>query len=502
VEPWRAYQELLEKVHEAALLDSCISLLAWDEETYLPKSGVKHRANQLALLTGIHHEVATDPKIGDLLAEVEASHLVLDPEAAESANIREIRRQYRRLTHLSKELVEEIAKTTSLAHRAWVDAWKAASFADFAPWLGRIVSLKRQEADALGYADSRYDALLDEYEPGTTYRELAELFKALRHDLLPLATVLTHVPPHNDAATVGPLPVKRQQAFAAEVAAKLGFDFSRGRLDASMHPFFAAIGPGDCRLTTRYSESGFGDAFFGTLHELGHGLYEQGLDPARFGQPIGESASLGLHESQARLWENLVGRSRPFWEYFLPRARQVFPEALDNSQLDAFYFAVNQVQASCNRVRADEVTYNFHILVRFDLEQALLAGELKAVDVAGAWNEAYRHYLGIIPANDREGCLQDSHWSAGQFGYFPAYALGNIIAAQLFERADEDLGDLWPAFARGDFSGLLGWLQDRVYRHGRRFSTTRLVSQITGRTPDHTPLIRHLRQKYEELYRI
>jgi carboxypeptidase Taq len=502
VESRRAYQRLLDIVREAATLESCISLLAWDEETYLPPRGVEHRANQLALLMGMHHESAVQPRLGDLLAEVEASDLMRDADSPEAANVREIRRRYNRLIRVPKGLVEEITRTSSLAHEAWATAWNAADFAGFRPWLEKIVHLKRQQAEALGYTDSPYDALLDEYEPGATYRQLAEIFLSLRQDLLPLATTLTHAARHNPDPIAGAFPLERQRSFAIEVAATLGFDFSRGRLDASMHPFFAAIGPGDCRLTTRYVETNLGEAFFGVLHEVGHGLYEQSLDPTYFGQPIGETGSLGLHESQARLWENLVGRSRPFWEHFLPRARQLFPRALDKSPLDTFHFAVNQVHASCNRVRADEVTYNFHILVRFDLEKALVTGELDTADVPGAWNEAYRHYLGVVPANDREGCLQDSHWSAGQFGYFPTYALGNILAAQLFERADEEMGDLWPAFSRGDFSGLLAWLKERVYRHGRRFTTARLLTQVTGSPLDHRPLVRGLKRKYEELYRI
>ena len=280
----------------------------------------------------------------------------------------------------------------------------------------------------------------------------------------------------------------------------MGFDFRRGRLDDTTHPFFSAIGPGDCRITTRYNPHDFGDAFFSTLHEVGHGLYEQALDPSAYGLPVGEAPSLGAHESQARLWENAVGRRRSFWEHFFPPARQAFPEALGDVGLAEFHFAVNGVGASLIRVRADEVTYDLHILARFGLERALISGDLRPADLPAAWNEAHRRLLGVTPRDDAEGCLQDGHWAAGLFGYFPTYTLGNVIAAQLFARAEEELGGVDAAFARGDFTGLLGWLREHFYGLGGRFPTARLVERATGSPPDPRPLVAALRRKYEELY--
>jgi carboxypeptidase Taq len=290
--------------------------------------------------------------------------------------------------------------------------------------------------------------------------------------------------------------VDRQRIFGEAVAAAIGFDLERGRLDSSLHPFCTGLGPGDCRITARFSTRDFAGGFLAVLHEAGHALYEQGLDPAHYGTPMGEPASLGVHESQSRLWENLVGRRRSFWQHFFPRARAVFHEALQETRLDAFVAGINRVERSCVRVRADEVTYNLHIFIRFELEQALLSADLKVADLPEAWNAAYKAYLGITPGNDVEGCLQDGHWAEGLVGYFPTYTLGNLYAAQLFAAAREQLGDLDAQFARGDFTALLGWLREHIHRHGRRCSPAELVQRATGAPPDWPPLISALKEKY------
>jgi carboxypeptidase Taq len=488
-------------VRENAVLESCATLLEWDEDTYMPQSGVAHRGNQLALLAGLHHQRATDPRIRELLHELESAALADDPQAPAAVNIRELHRAYDRLTRLPRRLIEELTRTTTFAQHEWAAARQEANYARFRPWLEKIVSLKRREAECLGYDEVPYDALLDEFEPGARTREVASLFDALRRELVPLVNALAYAPRKPNVSILHrTYPLDRQRSFGETVAAALGFDFERGRLDTATHPFFSSIGPGDCRLTTRYRLDNFHDGFFGILHELGHGLYEQGLDTEHFGTPMGEPASLGMHESLARLWENFVGRSLPLWEYFLPLARRLFPQALGNVRLEEFHFALHNVEPSCNRVRADEVTYNLHILVRFHLEQALLAGELHTADVPQAWNDAYRHALGITPADDAEGCLQDSHWSAGLMGYFPTYTLGNILAAQLFAKAEEELSDLDKALAEGDFAGLRGWLCAKVYRQGKRFPSAQLIEQVTGSRPHYHPLVSSLRQRYGPLY--
>ncbi len=376
--PELAYAELIRRTKEHSLLASCAELLAWDEDTYMPPAGAEHRAAQLALLAGLQHERATDPRLGDLFAAVEGSALVADPESDEAVNVREIRRSHERQTHLPRELVEELARITSLAEREWAAARRAADFRRFRPWLEKIIQLKRREAEALDLTPDLYDALLDGYEPGVRGDDLAVLFDALRCELLPLVNAIAYDRPPPDTTFLNrAYPVAQQRAFGEAVGAAVGFDFRRGRLDTTTHPFFSTIGPGDCRITTRFAEHNFSDGFFGLLHEVGHGLYEQGLPIEHHGTPRGEVLSLGLHESQARLWENAVGRSWAFWQHFFPRAQAAFPSALGDVGLDHFHSAINAVKPTLIRVGADEVTYNLHVLIRFELERALLAGDLR-----------------------------------------------------------------------------------------------------------------------------
>jgi len=548
-----AYDELIRRSHELTTLGSCSAILGWDEQTYMPPGAATHRGSQMALLAGLHHERATDPRIGDLLLIVEGSSLVSDHESVAAVNIRELRRSYDRRVRLPKTLVEELARTTSLAQGEWVTARAANDFARFRPWLERILQLKREESaclqSALGFtpahnapggkppvshADSTldpaavgqaapvsvYDPLVDEYEPGARSAQLAVLFQELRRELVPMVLAITdairrrtagHPAGLNMSASHGSdgeavlkrfYPRERQKVFGEGVAAAIGFDFRRGRLDVTAHPFCSGVGPGDCRITTRYDEHHFTEAFSGILHEVGHGLYEQGLDVAHYGTPMGEAVSLGVHESQSRLWENAVGRGRAFWKYWFPLARSIFHEALADVTLDQFHAALNHVAPSLIRVSADEATYNLHIIVRFELEQELLSGNLPAADLPAAWNQKYQETLDVTPPDDAAGCLQDIHWSAGLIGYFPTYTLGNLYAAQLFTQAQTDLGGLDQAFARGDFRGLLEWLRASVHRHGQRYRPATLIERVCGRKPDHRPLIEALRQKYGELYGI
>jgi carboxypeptidase Taq len=526
-DPHEAYDELIHRSRELATLASCSSVLGWDEQTYMPLGGAGHRGSQMALLAGLHHERATVPRMGDLLATVEESSLVGDPVSAEAVNVRELRRGYDRRVRLPRALVEELARTTSMAQSEWVAARAASNFGRFRPWLEKIIQLKREESACLAGSTttdraaeatgSIYDPLLDDYEPGAKSAELAVLFDALRRELAPLVARIAEVvarrsqPDEGISSTAAPdgeailrrcYPRDRQRIFGEAVAAAVGFDFRRGRLDVTPHPFCTGIGPGDCRITTRFDEHEFGDAFFGILHEVGHGLYEQGLEEAQYGAPMGEAVSLGVHESQSRLWENLVGRRKSFWAYWLPLARRIFHDSLADVTLDQFHAAVNHVAPSLIRVRADEATYNLHIIIRFELEQDLLTGALPVGDLPGAWNQKYRETLGVTPGNDAEGCLQDIHWSAGLIGYFPTYTLGNVYAAQLFGAAQAELGGLDDTFARGDFLGLFGWLREKIHRQGQRYRSTPLIERVTGSRPDHRPLIEGLRRKYGELYDI
>lgn len=497
----QAYTGLLRRVREAALLESCASLLGWDERTYMPHGGSAHRAEQAALLARLTHEWRTAPVVGELLAAIEASPLVGDADSDAAANVREIRRQYDRAVKLPKELVEELARATTRAQQVWQEARQANDFALFLPWLEKVVALVRRKAQALGYPSVPYDALLDEYEPGAAAAEIAGVFAALRAELAPLvAAILASGRRPRRELLERDYPLEQQQRLGREAAAAIGFDFDAGRLDVTTHPFCSGIGPGDCRITTRYNVRHFNEAFFGILHEAGHGIYEQGLPAEHFGTPLGTAASLGLHESQSRLWENQVGRGRPFWEHFFPRVQQMFPAALGDVSRDDFLFAVNDVQPSFIRVEADEATYNLHIILRFELEQALVSGDLKPADVPAAWNDKFTQLFDRTPPSDAQGCLQDIHWSMGGLGYFPTYTLGNLYAAQFMEQAQRDLPDLDNDFRAGRFQGLKGWLNEKIHRAGQRYRAGELCQRVTGRPLSPQPFLAYLRGKYGPLY--
>jgi len=496
------YDELLTELKAVSLLGSCAAVLGWDEQTYLPPAGAEHRANQLGFLAGIGHERATSPRIDELLAELEGSGLLGDPDSAMAVNVREARRSYDRATKLPRRLVEEISRVTSLGQQAWVAARKEKNFPAFQPWLEQILTLKREEAAAIGYGDGvPYDALLDDYEPGAKTADVQAVFAPLRDATVQLVTAIRESGKRPDVSILERrYPIDAQREFGIEAATKIGFDFNAGRLDVAHHPFCSGFGPGDCRLTTRYDEHHFPGAFFGTLHEAGHGIYEQGLDQEAFGTALGETTSLGIHESQSRMWENFVGRSRAFWSHVFPSAREHFPEALSNVPVDDFYAAINDVRPSFIRVEADEVTYNLHIMLRFELEQSLIAGDLQPADVPAAWNEKFTQFFGITPPDDAQGCLQDIHWSAGLFGYFPTYALGNMYAGQFFEAAAKELGDLNALFAAGDFLPLKEWLNRNIHCRGKQYRADRLVEVVTGEPLSQEPLVRHLHAKFDPLF--
>jgi len=497
----QAYQELIRRFKEFTLLASCGSVLGWDERTYMPRKGSAHRAEQFALIARMAHEMLTAPQIGELLTQVEKSDLVREKTSDEAVNAREIRRSYDRAVKIPKELVEELARVTTRAQQVWQEARQANQFSPFRPWLEKVIKLKRQEAQAIGYKEAPYDALLDEYEPGGTTAEITQTFAALRQDLVPLVAKITSSGRRPKRELLErEYPVDRQQMFGQSAAAALGFDFDAGRLDVTTHPFCSGFGPGDTRITTRYNPRFFNEAFFGILHEAGHGIYDQGLDSEHYGTPLGSAVSLGIHESQSRMWENQVGRSRPFWEHFFPQAKRLFHSALRDVAIDDFIFAINDVQPSFIRVEADEATYNMHILLRFELEQALVSGDLKPADVPGAWNEKFKKSFDLTPPTDALGCLQDIHWSMGGVGYFPTYTLGNLYAAQFMEQARQDLGGLDDDFRRGDFLRLKGWLNGKIHRPGQRYRAADLCNTVTGKPLSHKPLLNYLRNKYEPLY--
>lgn len=501
-DPRAAYNALLTELREIALLGSVSSLLRWDEQTQMPLSGTQHRAAQVSLVARLVHERLTSPRIGDLLDGASDLASSLPPDADEAVNLREARREYERQRKLPASLVEELTRTSVLGQRAWAEARAKSDFAMFRPWLEKTVDLKRQEAVCIGSRSGNpYDALLDEYEPGETTANIRRVFDELRPALVELIRGIAQSPRKAPVEILTRrYPPAAQEKLAREAAAAIGFDFAGGRLDVSVHPFCQTIGPGDTRMTTRYDEQNFGDAFFSVLHEAGHGMYFQGLPGEHFGTPRGDYVSSGIHESQSRMWENLVGRSRTFWRWCLPKARAAFPEALAGVNDQDWHFAINDVRPSLIRTDADETTYNMHVMLRFELEHALLGGSLAPADVPGVWNERMQHYLGLTPPDDARGCLQDIHWSSGAFGYFPTYTLGNLYAAQFFDAAGRDLGDLDARFDIGEFRPLLDWLRRNIHTHGKRYSGPQLVERATGQALSAQPLLRHLRRNALELY--
>jgi carboxypeptidase Taq len=495
------FDELCSHARQSALLASIEAVLGWDERTYMPEPAGPYRAEQMTYIAGLTHKRQTDPRLGELLAELATSDLAQDPHSDAGATIRELKREYDKRVKLPQELVEELTRASVLGQQAWVKARAADDFASFAPHVEKLFSLKRRQAEYLGYTDHPYDALLDDFEPGATTAEVANVLAALRDELSPLVQAIIQ---SGRQAPVEILsrhyPREAQEAFGKAAAAAIGFDFARGRLDVTHHPFCTGMGPHDCRITTRYDERFFPSAFFGILHEAGHGIYDQGVRSDQFGLPPGSFVSLGIHESQSRMWENLVGRSRAFWRHFFPQFAAAFPEAAAGVSLDDFCWAINRVAPSLIRVEADEATYNLHIIIRFELEQALLTGDLEVAELPAAWNAKYRQYLGIEPPSDKDGCLQDVHWSAALVGYFPTYSLGNLYAAQFFEKADADLGGLDSQFARGEFGPLKGWLNKQIHERGQCYPAPQLVKLVTGQPLSHAPLMRHLRAKLEPLY--
>lgn len=495
------YDKLCTHARETAMLASVQALLEWDERTKMPQLAGPYRAEQMAYLAGQIHLRETAPELGEWLAELAGSPLTAEPHSETETVIRELRRTYDKKTKLPQSLVEELTRTSILGQQAWVEARPKNDFASFRPLLERMIELKRQEAAAIGYEEMPYDALLDDYEPGEKTADVTRVLAGLRARLVPL---VARIAESGKRAPVAILhrhyPAAKQEEFGKRAAAALGFNFAAGRLDITQHPFCCGAGPFDVRLTTHYNDHFFNSGFYSILHEAGHGIYDQGLPKDQYGLPTGGAISLGIHESQSRSFENLVGRSRAFWEHFYAPLQQTFPEALSEVPLDDFYFAINDSRPSLIRIEADEATYNLHILIRFELEQSLIAGDLRVADLPAAWNEKYRHYLGITPPNDTDGCMQDVHWAAGLFGYFPTYSLGNLYAAQFFEQARHDLGDLSAQFRDGDFQPLHHWLGQRIYTHGQRWRAKELVVEITGKPLTHEPLMRHLETKFGELY--
>jgi carboxypeptidase Taq len=477
------------------------AVLDWDQETYMPPGGVQNRSEQASTLSEAAHRRFTSDEVGRLLGEAEDSVGKLPFDSDEASLVRVTRRDYDQARKLPPELVAEVTRSSSAARPFWQQARREANFSIFAPYLEKNVELNIRVADALGYSKRPYDALLNRSEPGLTTDQLEAIFSELKAAIVPLvADIQRHADAVDDKVLYRGFDPDKQVQYALETVAKLGYDLERGRQDISTHPFSIAFGPGDVRITTRVNRDFFNECLFGSIHEAGHGMYFQGIGRNLDRTNLWDGASPGVHESQSRLWENLVGRSLPFWRHFFPSLRKTFPEPLEGVDAEAFYRAVNKSYASYIRVEADEVTYNLHVLLRFELENDMLEGKLKVRDVPEAWNELFKSYVGIDVPNDREGVLQDIHWSFVGFAEFPGYTLGNIISAQLMEKIRSEITDLDAQIERGEFHPLLAWLQDRVYKHGRKFTPGELVERVTGRPLTPKPWIAYVQKKYGAMY--
>jgi carboxypeptidase Taq len=490
---------LVEHLSAAADLDAAAAVLSWDQQTYMPPGGVAARAEALATLSRLSHEITASAETARLLDAAGDGEPGSDAEAV----VRLARREHERATKLPSRLVADISRATTLAEPAWRRARADKDFGRLVGHLQEILDLQRESAEHLGYADHPYDALLDRYEPGATKARLEAMFGELARRTAGMVRAVSAPSEDRTAPIRGRFDEGRQETLGREIATAFGYDWARGRQDRAPHPFCINFGgPGDVRITTRFDPDRLSPALFATLHEAGHALYEQGVDPAYARTPLAGGVSLGVHESQSRLWENVVGRSRPFWSHFYPRLQETFPEILGETSADSFYRAINAASPSEIRVEADELTYNLHVVLRFELEVALVEGSLAVRDLPEAWNAKMEEHLGITPRDDAHGVLQDDHWAIGFFGYFPTYTLGNVISVQLFEAAIAAYPEIPAEMERGEFGTLLAWLRENVHRHGKKHDPEDLVKQATGRPPETGPYLRYLEDKFGALYEL
>ena len=488
-----AYAELKERLAEIADLDGTSALLGWDQQVKMPPGGAGVRAEQLATLGRLSHEALTSDEIGRLLDTLATFAEEQPYDSDEASLIRIVRRDWEKARRVPAELQAEIARAGSLAMPVWVQARQESDYAAFIPSLRKNLDLRRRYVECFDDYDEPYDALLDDFEPGMKTAEVRSVFERLKEEQIPLVAGARSEGerPVRDPS----FPIQRQQAFELQVIRRFGYDPSEWRLDTAVHPFATSISINDIRLTTRYDEGNL-DGLFSTMHECGHGLYEHGVDQALERTPLASGASLALHESQSRMWENLVGRSLPFWRHFYGDLRATYPETLGGVELEDWYRDVNWVEPSLIRVEADELTYNLHIILRFELEQELLAETVSLEELPEVWNERMNDYLGVRPPTDALGVLQDMHWAVGAIGYFSTYALGNVVSGQLWEKLNADLPDLADQIEQGEFGDLAGWLRERLWRHGRKYMPRELLERITGGGLDPEPYLRYLGEKY------
>jgi carboxypeptidase Taq len=485
---------------EVADIDASLAVLEWDQQTQMPPGGADGRGHAMGALARLSHLRFTSAEIGKLLDSLGAASGSLDPDSDEARLLRVTARRYRKLVRVPADLVAELAQAAVAGQQAWERAREQNDFPLFLPHLEKLFGLRRRYAELFAPYDHVYDPLLDDFEPGLKTADVRAVFEALRREQVTLIREIAARPQVDDSFLRRHYDEAAQWEFTRLVASSLGYDWTRGRIDRAAHPFTTAFGTGDVRITTRVLASQPAACLFATMHETGHALYELGIDEHLGRSPLATGASNAFHESQSRLWENLVGRSLPFWEHTYPALRKTFPSQLGGVSVEAFYRAINRVEPSLIRVEADEATYNLHIMLRFEIEIGLLEGTIQPRDLPAVWSERMREYLGIAPPDDAQGVLQDIHWSTGAVGYFPTYALGNLISAQLWEKVRAEIPDLDDRMRRGELRGLLDWLRHSIHRHGAKFEPQELVRRVTGTGIDPRAYVAYLRRKLGGIY--
>lgn len=478
------------------------ALLGWDQQVYMPRGGTEDRGNIMETLSSLNHKKFTSPEVGELLAELKPYAETLDPESDDACLIKRTAHDYDKNVKVSTEWVAEFARVTTMAQPAWEEAKTNDDYSVFRPHLEKVVELRRAYADFFKPFDHIYDPLLDDFEPGLKTAEVKSIFGVLRSQQVEILKAIASKPVVDDSFLHVAYAEQGQWDFGVDVITRFGFDWNHGRQDKSMHPFTTSFGIDDVRITTRFDPERAASALFSTMHEGGHAMYEQGFDKSLRRLPLATGVSMAVHESQSRMWENLVGRSRPFWKFFYPRLVEIFPSQLGNVSMEQFYRGINKVEPSLIRVEADEATYNLHVMLRLELEIGLMEGSIAVKDLPDIWKSRMQEYLGVVPPTDREGVLQDVHWSGGMIGYFPTYALGNLVSAQLWEKINADLPNLDDQISQGKFDELLGWLREKIHRHGAKFEPQEMVKKVTGSGITPEPYIRYLKTKYADIYGI
>jgi len=486
---------------EISDLSNAAALLDWDQQTYMPPGGAEARGNQMALLGRLVHERATSSKLGKLLDELKPYAASLDPDSDDARLVKVTARGYEKAVRVPTKHVVEFSLATTLGQQAWVEARAKSDFSIFRPHLEKIVPLRQEYASFFPNFEHPYDALLDDFEPNMKTADVKAIFDDLRPRQVELIQAIARQPQVDDSFLHQPFDEKKQWDFGVQVITRFGYDWNCGRQDKAPHPFTTSFGIRDVRITTRVAPGFINSMLFGTMHECGHALYGQGVAPELDRTSLEGGASLAVHESQSRMWENLVGRSFPFWQYFYPRLQETFPQ-LAAVPLEKFYKGINKVQPSLIRVEADEATYNLHIMLRLEMEIAMLEGKVEVKELPALWNARMKEYLGVTPPNDAQGVLQDIHWSGGSIGYFSTYALGNLVSVQLWEKINQDIPDLQEQIRQGKFEALLDWLRQKIHRHGGKFEPQELVQKVTGSRIDPAPYLRYLTKKYSEIYHL